>query len=640
MSTAKIAELVERATRRAKRVAAARDHGEQGKEQDVKMPRTHEKPENEGPKPARRKQPPEAAEEVQNIAKQRYEAAKKDQEALTTPMNKKIKKSPSAVDDEASQPKLSRAIQSKQVLGADTEAKSQVTHPAAKSTAVKAKAAPTKPVKDETESATAPNTPQTQAIRECLRRKSTDNFHSTPGRPSPAPSTPTSTATPNSGANAAGVIAQQGTPTQQTENTQKSQQPDDAQEESSDTDEEEIARLARVAKAKREARARYMRFSRSLTSPRTPKEVQRAGRAAAHNSPMLQVLMEQWTACGGIWSESEMFLQMRQKRKNRSYGSRRWMCLAELAAKFGSQETARQIVAAKENDSEACKNQIRPNPDLHGVDTPETRQYLVWDREGTEESVDHVTGTLFRAADRDDADNDPPRGRSKTRSKKKNTAKAGKAKDKKKKKKASRSTSTSSSASSKSASSSSKISSSDGEAKKKRDKGKKVKKAKGDKKRKQRKASKSKSSSKSESAEEPTETEAQKRKRLQKEEAKAEREKKQEAEKEKRRQEKEKTDAFKKDQRKGNQALTKLGLAIAKGSNIDGSLQKMSPSVVTAIMAEVKPHISALKTSRQKLQKSVDEAKVDQLGSLYADIDCANNKLDVFNKFLAAYNVK
>lgn len=625
MSTAKIAELVERATRRAKRVAAARDHGEQGKEQDVKMPRTHEKPENEGPKPARRKQPPEAdsdastvpasAEEVQNIAKQRYEAAKKDQEALTTPMNKKIKKSPSAVDDEASQPKLSRAIQSKQVLGADTEAKSQVTHPAAKSTAVKAKAAPTKPVKDETESATAPNTPQTQAIRECLRRKSTDNFHRTPGRPSPAPSTSTSTATPNSGANAAGVIAQQGTPTQQTENTQKSQQPDDAQEESSDTDEEEIARLARVAKAKREAHARYMRFSRSLTSPRTPKEVQRAGRAAAHNSPMLQVLMEQWTACGGIWSESEMFLQMRQKRKNRSYGSRRWMCLAELAAKFGSQETARQIVAAKENDSEACKNQIRPNPDLHGVDTPETRQYLVWDREGTEESVDHVTETLFRAADRDDADNDPPRGRSKTRSKKKNTAKAGKAKDKKKKKKASRSTSTSSSASSKSASSSSKISSSDGEAKKKRDKGKKVKKAKGDKKRKQRKASKSKSSSKSESAEEPTETEAQKRKRLQKEEAKAEREKKQEA-------------------------LTKLGLAIAKGSNIDGSLQKMSPSVVTAIMAEVKPHISALKTSRQKLQKSVDEAKVDQLGSLYADIDCANNKLDVFNKFLAAYNVK
>lgn len=39
MPTDKIAELVERATRRAKRVATARDHGEQGKEQDVKMPR-------------------------------------------------------------------------------------------------------------------------------------------------------------------------------------------------------------------------------------------------------------------------------------------------------------------------------------------------------------------------------------------------------------------------------------------------------------------------------------------------------------------------------------------------------------------------------------------------------------------------
>ena len=46
--------------------------------------------------------------------------------------------------------------------------------------------------------------------------------------------------------------------------------------------------------------------------------------------------------------------------------------MAELAAKFGSQETAHQIVAAKENDADASKNQIRPNPDLHGVDTPDS----------------------------------------------------------------------------------------------------------------------------------------------------------------------------------------------------------------------------------------------------------------------------
>ena len=37
MSTAHIDEIMERAARRAKRVA--RDHGEQGSQQDVKMPR-------------------------------------------------------------------------------------------------------------------------------------------------------------------------------------------------------------------------------------------------------------------------------------------------------------------------------------------------------------------------------------------------------------------------------------------------------------------------------------------------------------------------------------------------------------------------------------------------------------------------
>ena len=208
---------------------------------------------------------PAPAEEVQKVAQKRYEASKNDQAAPTTPMSS-IKRSQSA-GDEASKPKLSRGIQSKQILGTDTEAKPVVTPPTTKSTAVKAKAAPKQSVKEETETASGPNTPQTQAVRECLRRQSTEKL-CTPGCPSPAPSTSTSTATPSSGENASGLVAQKGTPKQATKKTDQGQPPhdEDPDDSSDDDDDDEYKRLARIAKAKREAHARYMRFSRSLNS--------------------------------------------------------------------------------------------------------------------------------------------------------------------------------------------------------------------------------------------------------------------------------------------------------------------------------------------------------------------------------------
>ena len=46
----------------------------------------------------------------------------------------------------------------------------------------------------------------------------------------------------------------------------------------------------------------------------------------------------------------------------------------------------------------------------------ETRQYLIWDREGEETTVDHVTTTLFQAAEKDE--DEKTRGRSKVRSRK------------------------------------------------------------------------------------------------------------------------------------------------------------------------------------------------------------------------------
>ena len=77
-------------------------------------------------------------------------------------------------------------------------------------------------------------------------------------------------------------------------------------------------------------------------------------------------------------------------------------------------------------------NQPVANPILSFflVIAQETRQYLIWDRDGTEETVDHVTTSLFEAAERDE----PSRGRSKSRKKGKKVKQAKKDAGKSKKK--------------------------------------------------------------------------------------------------------------------------------------------------------------------------------------------------------------
>ncbi|CAL1166684.1 unnamed protein product [Cladocopium goreaui] len=313
------------------------------------------------------------------------------------------------------------------------------------------------------------------------------------------------------------------------------------------------------------AHARYMRFSRSLQSPRTPPEVRRAGRAAFRDSGMLQVLLEQWTSCAGVWTESEFYIQVKEKRKNRSYGSRRWMTRMEIVAKFGSTQVADQIISAKTLDAE------------------ETRQYLIWDREGEETTVDHVTTTLFQAAEKDE--DEKTRGRSRVRSRKgrKHDKKHGKGKKSRGKKKK---RSTSSTSDSSGTSSSDKPSSESEEkeaqqqhgtpawqsladlvskrltASKWQAKGKKASKKKATKRGKGKKRGKSSKSSDSSGQagrkKRKEETEEQKLKREQKEQEaqqkKEMREQEKEREKEKKAIEKTKNDAFKKDLRKGNQA--------------------------------------------------------------------------------------
>eukprot|EP00435_Cladocopium_sp_Y103_P071164 s317_g36.t2 len=355
-------------------------------------------------------------------------------------------------------------------------------------------------------------------------------------------------------------------------------------DDSSDSD--EYRRKEKQISAKKLAHARYMRFSRSLKSAKTPPEVRRAGRAAFRDQGMLQV--------------------------------------------------ADQIINAKAMDAEVSKSHIRANPDLHGLDTPETRQYLIWDREGDEKTVDHVTTTLFQAAEKDE--DEDSRGRSRVRSRKgkkhgKKHAKGKKSKGKKNK----RSTSSSSSKDSSDTSSSDKTSS---ESDEKQAKGKKNSKKKASKKSKGgkgRKSSKSSSDSSAGKKKRKEETEEQKQKREQKEleeqkkkeqkEQEAERKKEEkEKEKEKKAVEKQKNDAFKKDLRKGNQAMTKLNAGISKGASLQDSdkLRQMSGSVVTAILSEVKPHIAKMKSVRTKLQKSIDSAKVGSLGTLLDDAAAAD----------------
>ncbi|CAL1168318.1 unnamed protein product [Cladocopium goreaui] len=363
--------------------------------------------------------------------------------------------------------------------------------------------------------------------------------------------------------------------------------PDHSDDEDSSEDSEE-RKKDELARVKREAHARYMRFSRSLRS----RLVYLSG------APKLQL---RYAGLAGRRSE------------------------IQGCSKF-SKNSGRPAVAA--TDPEICKTHVRPNPDLHGLDTDETRQYLIWDRDGTEETVDHVTTSLFEAAEIDE----PQRGRSRTKGKKGKKAKKDAGKSKKKRKVSSSSSDRDSSDSSSKTSSDS-SSSSQGKKKSKKNNKKTAKQAKKSKAAKDAKGKKGakKSKSKSESESEERETSEQRRKREEKE---ADEEKKKEV----KAKEKATKDAFKKDVRKGNQALSKINAQIAKASTLDDKLRNMSSSVVTAIMAEVKPHLAKMKGDRNKLQKSVDAAKVDSLGTLLEDAKSCE-VLEIQSPFMATWTM-
>ncbi|CAL1136681.1 unnamed protein product, partial [Cladocopium goreaui] len=614
MEESAVQKLLEKAARRAERTAVMDTCPPQDDEPNVG--RTQQVSQDGKSRKVRRMMPLEADSDASTVPaseteiQQKLALSKKQVEPETDNSNK----------TDSQRPKLPQRIQSKELLKDEATSPNQSQgNPGVRTqaTAVKAKAQPKVAFKEETETTA-------HAVAQCLARKSTAELNGgSSGGPSPAGSA-----------------------------DQEQDASDSESEVNSDVESEEYERKEALVKAKKAAHARYMRFSRSLTSKRTPIEVRRAGAAAKNDSPKLQMLQEQWASCKGIWSQSDFVIRLRQKTRQRQYGARRWMTRQELICKYSSCAIADKIIAAKQGDKEAKKTQIRSHPDLHGDDSDDTRQYLVWDKEGSENTTDHVCSELFTAAEKGDDPLETRRGRSRKRKDKK-----GRKSNKKKRKGSTSSTRSSSSSSSSQEKVDSSSSSSEAAKKKKKGKSKTGKtkskngkasktaaKAKGKKDKKDKDKDKDKkkpkeviSSDSSDESEEPEETEEKKQKRLAKEAEAQKKKEAKDAEQAKKKAEREKNQELKKEQKKGTQALSKLGANILKAAGLDEKLESMSKSVKDAILMEVKPHLDKLRSTRRSLQNAVDSAQVGHLGSMHsliAKADSVNADFVTMARFL------
>ena len=168
------------------------------------------------------------------------------------------------MDQKSSEPKLSRAIQSREILEKSTEAEQETPPPkrTPAAAAVKTKAVPPPPKFEEPKTEPkaeardeSPRTPATpvqtpkmaRAVAECLNRSSTHEL--------------LNQATPQSAKAVTPNVPNTLTPSPVSE-----PKPKKVSESSDEEDEEVENRKAAAVLAKREAHARYMRFSRSLTS--------------------------------------------------------------------------------------------------------------------------------------------------------------------------------------------------------------------------------------------------------------------------------------------------------------------------------------------------------------------------------------
>ena len=218
------------------------------------------------------------------MAVEKTREARQEDASLVTPPTKVIKKSDSA---DGSRTKLSKEVQSKELLEPVLPEPREAS--TSKQTAVKAKAAPKRPAKQEQSPASAQTA---AAVHQCLRRPSTKELDAAattpPGGKSETPTSGMKTRKPKSKDDGDGVKTGKpkskddgdgvmtGKPKSKDDGdgvkTGKPKSTDDDHEDSmsdgdSDSvDSEEVRQKELKAKRKREAHARFMRFSRSLKS--------------------------------------------------------------------------------------------------------------------------------------------------------------------------------------------------------------------------------------------------------------------------------------------------------------------------------------------------------------------------------------
>ena len=180
------------------------------------------------------------------------------------------------------------------------------------------------------------------------------------------------------------------------------------------------------------------------------------------DSPRLQILLEQWISCAGIWKESALYIRMSSKKAFKKRGCRAWLTFQQIAERYGSEDVARQITETKLGDEEARRSQVREHPDCPATVlhlalvslqslklgcfdlscmvflvvflstrlNEDVLQFLVWIEDSEQEEEDTVVEQFFEAVDKDNDD----RGRARSRSRGRSRGKSNKRKEKNNKK--------------------------------------------------------------------------------------------------------------------------------------------------------------------------------------------------------------
>ena len=121
-------------------------------------------------------------------------------------------------------------------------------------------------------------------------------------------------------------------------------------------------------------------------------------------------------AANESWTSSSLVVRMRQSHRTTHRGGRRWLSKEQIAAKYGSEEVAKEITKHKESDEVLRASDTKPHPDRPGK-----LLYLCWDEEYVAEERDEVLEQLFEQRD-DDNDRDHKKASRKVKKRKQSSS--------------------------------------------------------------------------------------------------------------------------------------------------------------------------------------------------------------------------